>query len=126
MSREFLSALLMLLLIAGSALNIMAADRLCDKMLGCIDRAEAAAEEENWAGAEDNAQRALELWLGAKAYTHIFIRHSEIDICTDAFYELEEAILSKNTDEIKPVFAKLRYHINSIADMEKPTPGNIL
>ena len=50
----------------------------------------------------------------------------ETDICTDAYYDLLEALASKSADETGPVFSKLRYHIRSIADMEKLRLGNIL
>ena len=126
MSREIYSLILLLLLISASALNIMAAERLCNKMLVFVERAEICAEDENWAQAEDSINKALEIWLKAKPYTHIFIRHSETDICTDAYYDLLEALASKNADETGPVFSKLRYHIRSIADMEKLRLGNIL
>ena len=126
MSREIYSLILLLLLISASALNIMAAERLCNKMLVFVERAEICAEDENWAQAEDSINKALEIWLRAKPYTHIFIRHSETDICTDAYYELLEALAGKHGDDIRPVFSKLRYHIRSIADMEKLRLGNIL
>ena len=126
MSREIYSLILLLLLISASALNILAAERLCTQMLSFVEHAEICAEDENWAESEDSINKALEIWLRSKPYTHIFIRHSETDICTDAYYDLLEAISSKSADETGPVFSKLRYHIRSIADMEKLRLGNIL
>ena len=126
MSREIYSLILLLFLIAASSLNIMMVERLCDKMLVFIDSAEICAENGNWPEAEDSVSKALELWYKAKPYTHIFIRHSETDICTDAYYELLETLAEKNSDNIKPVFSKLHYHIRNIADMEKFRLGNIL
>ena len=124
MSREIFALLLIILLMASAGLNILTADRLCGNIGACLDRAEKAAAAKDWPGAEKAADEALKLWLDAESYTHIFIRHSEIDSCTDTFYELKEALLTESGNTA-PLFDKLRYHTESIAEMEKISLGNI-
>lgn len=124
MSREIFALLLIVLLLAGSLLNISRAERLCTGILENLDLAEKSVEEKDWPGAKAAAEAALKLWQESRSYTHIFIRHSEIDSFSDAYFELKEAILSES-EEIEPLFDKLRYHIENIADMEKIRLGNI-
>ena len=124
MSREIFALLLIVLLLAGSLLNISRAERLCAGIVENLDRAENAVEEKDWPGAKAAAEAALKLWQESRSYTHIFIRHSEIDSFSDAYFELKEAILSES-EGIEPLFDKLRYHIENIADMEKIRLGNI-
>lgn len=125
MGREILALLLIVLLITAAGLNIMAADKLTKNISLCLDKAELAAAAGKQAEAQSSLDAALKIWLDAKSYSHIFIRHQEIDSCTDAFYELKDAIVSDNSENSAALFAKLRYHVQSIAEMEKPRLGNI-
>ena len=125
MGREILALLLIALLIAVAGLNIMAADTLTQNIGLCLDEAELASASGRQSEAQAALDAALKIWLNAKSYSHIFIRHQEIDSCTDAFYELKDAILSDSTENCAALFAKLRYHVQSIAEMEKLRLGNI-
>lgn len=126
MSREVAAALLLLLLIAGAWWNISSVDRLAGEMLEQLELSKQAAEDGDAAQALEDLDAALELWLRADSYTHIFIRHSEIDSTADAFYELREALLAEELDSCQAAYGKLRYHIISIREMEHPGLGSIL
>ena len=125
MSREKGAALLLLLLTAVSAWNIRAADRLCSRIETQLKQTEYSAQVENWDAASYAMEQAMKIWLNAEGYTHIFIRHAEIDSCSDVFYDCMAASLSKNREELSANLAKLRYHLNSISEMERVTLGNI-
>ena len=87
--------------------------------------AECSALEKDWQKSEESFSAAMNTWLKAEGYTHIFLRHPEIDSCTDCFYEVQEAIFSQSDTEIQALFGKLRHHLQSIADMEKIKIGNV-
>lgn len=125
MSRELLAFLLILLLIAGSWWNIAAVDSLSEDMLSALEESEQAADIGDRDKALDALDRALERWLRSDSYTHIFIRHSEIDSTADAFYELREVLLSGELEGSAAAYGKLRYHIISIQEMEHPRIGSI-
>lgn len=126
MNREIAAALLLLLLAAGAWWNISAVDRLAGDMLSQLELSEQAAEAGDAAQALVGLDMALERWLRADSYTHIFIRHSEIDSTADAFYELRELLLSGELEGCDAAYGKLRYHIISIQEMEHPGLGSIL
>ncbi len=126
MNREIAAALLLLLLAAGAWWNISAVDRLAGDMLAQLELSEQAAEAGDAAQALVGLDMALERWLRADSYTHIFIRHSEIDSTADAFYELRELLLSGELEGCDAAYGKLRYHIISIQEMEHPGLGSIL
>ena len=123
--RELLALLLIILLVAISALNVLAADKLCSNIEAQLLQAEANALKSRWPDAEAAFTLALDAWLNAESYSHVFIRHPEIDSCTELFYDLQEAILSQSGPEIKALFEKLLYRIEGIAQMEKLKLGNV-
>ena len=126
MSREWAASLLILLLVLGAWWNIAAVDSLSGDMLSRLERSEQAALAGDSAQALELLDSALELWLRADSYTHIFIRHSEIDSTADAFYELRQLLLSEDLESCGAAYGKLRYHIISIQEMEHPSLGSIL
>ena len=97
-----------------------------DYMREALELARQAAEEGDASRALEELDPALERWLKADSYTHIFIRHSEIDSTADAFYELREVLLAEELEGCDAAYGKLRYHIISIQEMEHPRLGSIL
>lgn len=124
--REKLALLLLILLSALSVWNISHAERLSQKLHEHLTKSEIHAMAEEWQEAQDALDKAFLLWNSSEGYTHIFIRHSETDSCSDAFYELKQALYAKEWPEAQTLFEKLHQHIHSIADMEKIRLGNIL
>ena len=125
MNRELAAGGLLLLLIAGAWWNIHAVDALTGDIMAGLDASQAAEEQGNHLGAQAALDTALNRWLEADGYTHIFIRHSEIDSTADAFYELQSQLLSGEGDS-SAAYDKLRYHLDSIQRMEHPSFGSIL
>ena len=125
MSRELAAGALLLLLIAGAWWNIHAVDRLTGELLAGLDASQAAEEQGRHSDAQAALDKALNRWLEADSYTHIFIRHAEIDSTADAFYELQSQLLSGEGDS-SAAFDKLLYHLDSIQRMEHPSLGSIL
>ena len=125
MTRELAAGALLLLLIAGAWWNIRAVDSLTGDILAGLDASQAAEEQGDNPGAQAALDAALNRWLEADSYTHIFIRHAEIDSTADAFYELQSQLLSGEGDS-SAAYDKLRYHLDSIQRMEHPSFGSIL
>lgn len=125
MKRVITAAVLLLLLILASVWNIRRVDSLTGELETLLSRSEQAALDGSFAQAEDIANEALTLWLESDSYTHIFIRHSEIDSTSDAFYELLERVSEHDTDGLPSAYAKLVYHLDSIASMEHVSLGSI-
>jgi len=124
--REILALLLIFLLVAGALWNVHTVENLSDNIQNSLREAEKLLLSGSREAAGQAVDHALETWKRAESYTHIFIRHPEIDSCTDIFYELKEAMASAENAQIQAISGKLRSHLQSIADMEKPKIGNIL
>ena len=60
----------------------------------------------------------IERWYGAENYTHIMIRHAEVDSATDAFYAALEPILTHDADAAESAIECLKAHLQSIGSME--------
>ena len=125
MSRELSAGALLLLLIAGAWWNIHAVDTLTQEIMNELDTSQAAEEQGRHLDAQAALDKALKRWLEADSYTHIFIRHAEIDSTADAFYELQGQLLAGEGDS-SAAYDKLRYHLDSIQRMEHPSLGSIL
>lgn len=125
MKKELFSAILLAALIAGAVFSTKHMDKLADDMLTLLDRSQKYAQSGDAERAEAELDKALDIWLGAEGYTHIFIRHPEIDSTSDAFYELKQA-LAEDSEGLASCYDKLRYHIISIDTMEQFRLGSIL
>lgn len=125
MKKELFSAILLAALIAGAALSTNHMDELAHDMLTYLDSSQYYAQNGDPELADKELDAALDIWLGAEGYTHIFIRHPEIDSTSDAFFELKQA-LAEDSEGLTSCYDKLRYHIISIETMEKLRLGSIL
>ena len=125
MKRELAAGALLLLLMAGAWWNIHAVDTLTWDILAGLDTSQAAEEQGDHLTAQAALAKALNRWLEADSYTHIFSRHAEIDSTADAFYELQAQLLAGEGDS-SAAYDKLRYHLDSIQRMEHPSLGSVL
>lgn len=124
--RELAAIAILVLLIAGSWLNLCYLDSLTGTLEEKLLLSQNAAEIGNVDIAEKALTDALDLWLNADGYTHIFIRHAEIDTISDAFFELYDTLLSGETDALKAEYGKLLYHLDSVAGIEHLSLRSIL
>ncbi len=126
MKREWVAGALLVLLFLAALVNIVCLDRLIGRIETEIDRAQEFAESGNFTAAEEALDTAIAHWMDANSYTHIFIRHPEIDSTSDAFFELKELLAEENADGFPSAFEKLKYHLNSIDEMEHIRLGSVL
>ena len=88
-------------------------------------KAFASARDGRWQEAEEAAGQAAQEWTEAGNYTHIFIRHTDIDALTAAFCDYRGAIAGRETGEIYAVYLRLSTGIRSLQSMEKLSAGSI-
>lgn len=118
MRREYTAMIILTLLMLGAWLNLRHMDSLTERIEAKLELSQKAAEQGSMDISEKALLDALDMWLGADGYTHIFIRHSEIDAISDSFYELYDVLLRGETDALAPAYEKLIYHLESVNDIE--------
>ncbi len=118
MRREYTAMIILAILMLGAWLNLRHMDSLTERIEAKLELSQKAAEQGSMDISEKALLDALDMWLGADGYTHIFIRHSEIDAISDSFYDLYDALLSGETDALTPAYEKLIYHLESVNDIE--------
>ena len=126
MRREITVLFLLLILIAASLLNIGYINRLSNDLCSQLDSIDAAAKSGEFETAIKLFHKSYKLWDQNKMYYGIFLRHPEIDSGYDCFYDLKAELVSENADAIPALCAKLKYHIQCLADMEKLKLSSIL
>ena len=125
MKREICALLLLAALIAGSLWNIRKAERLTDEIEEHLALSEQAVRAGDSKYALDQFEAALRIWLAARGYTEVVLRHAELDSASDAFYDTLEALRGGEYRAVPAAFERLRYHLDCIAGMERVTLGTV-
>lgn len=123
--REFTAVFVLAAMLLLSIWNLKKIDSLTDSIIVLLSKSQNDADNLDTRAALKALNDGLEIWLESDRYTHIFIRHSEIDSTTDAFYELKESLMGENSISTRAAYGKLRYHLESIDKMEHPSLGSI-
>ena len=126
MKKEWIAILLLGGILAGNLWNLRHMDTLAQALLRTTEDAYSASVEEDWPSAVTMAENARRLWFSEELYTHIFIRHPEIDSLTDELCDLRGAIEGRDSAEILGAYLSVTARINSILKMEMPSVGSIL
>ena len=126
MKRELAAALLLALLFLGSLWNLRCLDRLIGRLEQETEESIQYARNGDFSSAEQALDRAVDRWVAANSYTHIFIRHPEIDATSDAFFDLKGLLGEQNLPAAEAAYRRLCYHLDSIDEMEHLRLGSIL
>lgn len=118
------SALLALLFIAA-LLNAHYQRTVLSALIERVDAADAQMSSGDLAAALDTLSGALDDWDGWEEYTHIFIRHTDVEDVSAAFYELLSDLCEEDTGSARGSFLSLRHSLETIIKMEQPRPGSI-
>lgn len=119
MKKAIGAAVLMVLLFIGAAWNIRYLDQMTENMVNAIELSRQYSHADNSEAAMDTLQAVIRDWNEADWYTHIFIRHAEVDATADSFYE---ALSALQADEaVDAAYDKLIAHLTSIDTMEHIT-----
>jgi len=119
MKKTFIAIGLLALLTTLSAWNLQHLRILTGELSRGVEEARACCQKGDFEAAGAVLDKSLELWLGSDGYTHIFIRHSEIDAASDIFYDLRGDILAEDGEAAEANGEKLLYHLQSIYAMER-------
>ena len=125
MNREICAYLLLLALFLGSLYNIHVMDDKIGSLRLAAEKAYESAQNGDFEDAERQLRSAADMWLHMDEYTHIFIRHTEIDSATDAFFDMLADIASKNAESAEGSYRKLDAHLSSLITIEHLSFGSI-
>lgn len=126
MKKEGFALLLLVAVLVGSALNLRYLKGLSGTLSQQVESVSSAAEQGDWETAENLALASMDLWTGTDKYTHIFIRHGEIDAITDDYCTLLGAIRNQDIGVLSTARLMLLNRFASLYEMERFKAGSIL
>ena len=97
-----------------------------DEISRHVERSAEYAGQGDTLRALEEISRAEEKWDALETYTHIFIRHSEIDTTDEAFGEYIFNVLTEDGPAVKISGAALRHCLAELVRMERVSIGSIL
>ncbi|MDD6189174.1 MAG: DUF4363 family protein [Clostridiales bacterium] len=121
MKKELFAVTILILLSGLSAWNLNHVKSLTGEISETLKLSYAMAEADDWEGAAELANSAEQKWSDSGGYTQIFIRHSEIDLTTDAFGDYFSEIYKSDIGGAKGALKKLLGHLENIYEMERIT-----
>lgn len=125
MKKEIISALLLLLIFSGVLINIRINERIVSSLINEVDMSYENLKNGNEDKAMQQLDTAIEHWLNLDGYTHIFIRHSEINSTTDAFYGFRSDVGSGDADAANGSYGLLKETLLSLMTMEQISLGSV-
>ena len=125
MKRELCALLFLLTLFGVASWNIRRADRLTQELEQHLALSQKALLAGDRSYAESELDATVRIWENAKHYTHVFLRHPEIDSVSDAFFHLLQGVRAGDGKELSAAYDLLRYHLDSIAGMEHISLGSV-
>lgn len=125
MKKAILAGALMLGMLGLSVWNICHLDAFTDELEVTLELSRALWAEGDAEQAAVLAEQALSDWFAAEGYTHIFIRHAEVDSATNAFYELLTILSSEDVAAAGHAYDQLESHLRLIDAMEHVTVKSV-
>jgi len=125
MKREYVAIFMISAIFVLSMINIRHIENKTQTLTDEIDIAEKLYLNGDKEGAVADIKSSLDAWLGWDSYSHIMLRHSEIDVITDAYYDLLSELQGEN-EATQASFGKLKEELRSIVIKERVTLGSIL
>lgn len=125
MKKEIVAAVLLLLILAGVSLNIRVNERIVSSLINEVDKSYESLKNGDSTKAAEQLDNAIEHWLNLDGYTHIFIRHSEINSTTDAFYGFRSDVGSGDADAANGSYGLLKETLLSLMTMEQISLGSV-
>ena len=124
MKKALLALFLMLTLLGASLWNVRHLDAFTDELTASLENSRACWERGETPAAVLLAEEALGEWFSAEGYTHVFIRHAEVDGVTDAFYDLLAA-LGEDDSAVGRAYDRLEARLHMIDAMEHVTVKSV-
>lgn len=125
MKKEIITAVLLAVLFAGVLINIRISENIVLSLSDEVDAAYLSLKIGNGVEASQQLDKAIDHWLTLDGYTHIFIRHSEINSTTEAFFQFKSDVSSGDADAAEGSYGLLKETLNSLMTMEQISLGSI-
>lgn len=125
MKKEIFAFVLLAAMIIASLINIGGILRLTESISDMVTKSANYAAKEEWEKAEYYIEQAIKDWNDNDSYTHIVLRHSEIDTLSDALYEYMSDVYEKNKEAVEGSSEKVLYHVESLSQMERIRFGSV-
>lgn len=125
MKKEFFAGILLAAIITAAFINIRCLSRLISDITYLIDSSVESIESGDWLGAIDKTEDAAEIWLRSDSYTHIVLKHSEINTATQALYGLLSGLYSENRGEALGAAKLTSEFFKSLVSIERIRFGSI-
>ena len=125
MKKENVALLLLLLILAGNVWHHRRLQALTSDLRVLTEDAYAFAREARWPKAEEAAETAEAHWLKASPYTHIFIRHTDVDALTAAFCDYRGALAGREAGALLASYLRLSALLSGLLRMETLSFGSV-
>ena len=125
MKKEIVAAIILSLVFIGVLININVASKIICGLKEDVTAAYESAAKGDFDRAKPQLDAAVEHWMSLDGYTHIFIRHSEINSTMDAYFQLKSDIYSEDIDAVEGSYGLLMATLDSLMTMEQLSFGSI-
>ncbi len=125
MKKEIIALALLIALFAASLYNFHYLENMVSDIFDLASDSYERLNQGDTEGSKQKLEQAIAQWEEADGYTHIFIRHSEIDSTSDAMFETLGCITAEEVEEAEGAFRCLFYHLDSLVGMERISLGSI-
>jgi hypothetical protein len=124
--RLWISAALLLLLLAGALTNAWYAKNLTDSLAQQLDKAQTLTRQDDWETAQALTEQALERWQDHHFYLHAVLRHSDTDQIFRSFQAVLQYLDLQEMDQYAAANADLIAQLHLLAEMEQASVVNVL
>ena len=125
MKKELFTVALLISILALSLLNSSKLAKLTDELSAMIEDCGELAYAGKWEECGQHVDNAIRTWAENDTYTHIVLRHNDIDSVTDDIYALREHIYAQDAGETYGSLKLVLEHLESLSSMEKIRLGSI-
>lgn len=125
MKKEIAAAVILALLFIGVIVNIHVASNIILDLKEDVTVAYESAQKGDFDRAKPQLDAAVEHWMSLDGYTHIFIRHSEINSTTEAYFQLKSDIYAEDMGAVEGSYGLLMATLDSLMTMEQLSFGSI-
>lgn len=125
MKKEIIIGCFLIVLFGVALVNIHYLNKLTENVTKLIEEAEKYALDEKWIQAEKKAEEASDLWNKSETYTHLVLRHPEVESATDAIFGLLEEVYSKEAGALRGAAQSAIAQMKSISSIEQIKFGSI-
>lgn len=125
MKKEIAAAIILIALFAGVMVNIKVSGNIILSLEDDVTAAYESARNGDFDRAKPQLDAAIEHWMSLDGYTHIFMRHSEINSTTEAYFQLKSDIYAEDIGAAEGSYSLLMADLDSLMSMEQLSLGSI-